>query len=45
VESHCWIYANKKNLILWRRLKPLINGAEEMWKIAEKDIQQFIENN
>jgi hypothetical protein len=29
----------------WKRLKPLINGAEEMWKIIEKDIQQFIENN
>jgi len=29
----------------WKRLKPLINGAKEMWKIVEKDIKQFIENN
>jgi hypothetical protein len=29
----------------WKRLKPLINNAEEMWKIIEKDIQQFIKNN
>jgi hypothetical protein len=29
----------------WKRLKPLINYAEEMWKIIEEDIRQFIENN
>jgi hypothetical protein len=29
----------------WKRLKPLINGAGEMWKIIEKDIKLFIENN
>jgi hypothetical protein len=29
----------------WKRLKPLINNAAEIWKIIEKDIQQFIENN
>jgi hypothetical protein len=29
----------------WKRLKPLINNVEEMWKIIEKDIQQFMENN
>ena len=29
----------------WNRLKPLIIGAEELWKILEKDINQFIENN
>jgi hypothetical protein len=29
----------------WKRLKPLINNAEELWKIIEKDIKHFIENN
>jgi hypothetical protein len=29
----------------WKRLKPLINNAEYLWKIIEKDIKQFIENN
>jgi hypothetical protein len=29
----------------WKRLKPLINNAKELWKIIEKDINQFVENN
>jgi hypothetical protein len=29
----------------WKRLKPLINNVEEMWKIAKEDIRQFIKNN
>ena len=29
----------------WKRLKPLINYAEEMWKIVKEDIYQFIKNN
>ena len=29
----------------WKRLKPLINYAEEMWQIVKDDIQQFIKNN
>jgi hypothetical protein len=29
----------------WKRLKPLINNAEEMWKIIKKDIRQFVEDN
>jgi hypothetical protein len=29
----------------WKRLKPLINNAEELWKIIEKDIEQFMKNN
>jgi hypothetical protein len=29
----------------WKRLKPLINNADALWKIIEKDIEQFIENN
>jgi hypothetical protein len=29
----------------WKRLKPLINNAEDLWKIIENDIKQFIKNN
>jgi hypothetical protein len=29
----------------WRRLKPLINEVEGLWKAMEKDIKTFIENN
>ena len=29
----------------WNRLRPLINEVEELWKILEKDIHKFIENN
>jgi hypothetical protein len=36
---------NLKEKIDWKRLKPLINNAVKIWKIIEKDIQQFIENN
>jgi len=27
----------------WKRLKPLINEVEELWKLLEKDINKFIE--
>jgi hypothetical protein len=29
----------------WKRMKPLINGAEELWRVVEKDINQFIKDN
>ena len=29
----------------WNRLKPLINGVEELWKELKEDINIFIENN
>ena len=29
----------------WKRLKPLINDVEDLWKELEKDINKFIENN
>jgi len=29
----------------WKRLKPLINGVEEMWKALESDIDKFLQNN
>ena len=28
----------------WKRLKPLINGVEELWKMLEEDIHSFVEN-
>ncbi|MDR3284635.1 MAG: hypothetical protein LBS97_05610 [Treponema sp.] len=29
----------------WKRLNPLINGAEELWKSIREDIEKFIKNN
>jgi len=29
----------------WTRMKPLISGAEALWKTLEEDVNQFIENN
>ena len=29
----------------WKRLKPLINRVEKLWKKLEKDITKFIKNN
>ena len=29
----------------WKRLTPLINGIEEMWKTLEGDIKKFLEDN
>jgi hypothetical protein len=29
----------------WKRLKPLINNVEDLWKIIEEDIEQFIKSN
>jgi hypothetical protein len=29
----------------WKRLKPLINGVEELWKELENDLSKFIEKN
>ena len=31
--------------IKWQRLKPLINGVEEFWKLIEDDIKIFLRNN
>jgi hypothetical protein len=29
----------------WNRLKPLISDVEELWKVLEEDINNFIKNN
>jgi uncharacterized protein YutE (UPF0331/DUF86 family) len=29
----------------WKRLKPLIDHAEEVWKLIKKDMRQFVEDN